>query len=266
MVHYRACRSWIPFCTLSAAVCCPWGSRFGPTCTWHVLWVRGPLARNALQNKRDGTNGRPSLRRRDLGCRHAGFPPGWWGRRSRDRRTPCTLSGWTGLDDDRLLRHVLERDSPLAGERALLSSFLCERSALSRSCGRLQEFSWHQRRHRAHDRRWNDGPSREAYVSKPTEALKGRLEAAQAARLFVVQAPGPTSFVLREEGSREKKIRVSIGSVHMHVWGTRAAVRACGIRASPDLSPLPPTHCAGSRRSSIESWSLLWRSVRAASR
>ena len=59
-----------------------------------------------------------------------------------------------------------------------------------------------------------------AYVAKPGEALKARLAAAQAARLFIVQTPGPTSFVLREEGSR-KKHRVSIGSVNYCTCGSR---------------------------------------------
>ena len=50
------------------------------------------------------------------------------------------------------------------------------------------------------------------YVSKPSDEIKQRLAAAQAARFFVLQTPGPTSFVLREEGKRNT-IRVSIGSV-----------------------------------------------------
>ena len=65
------------------------------------------------------------------------------------------------------------------------------------------------------------GSGRErAYVSKPSEALKARLAAAQQKRLFVVQTNGPTSFVLREEGER-RKVRVSIGSVHSCSCGAR---------------------------------------------
>ena len=59
------------------------------------------------------------------------------------------------------------------------------------------------------------------YVTKPSDALKARLEAAQQARLFIVQTPGPTSFVLKEEGKRTK-LRVSIGSVHTCTCGERA--------------------------------------------
>lgn len=62
------------------------------------------------------------------------------------------------------------------------------------------------------------------YVSKPSEALRQRLAAAASARLFVVQEPGPTSFVLRSEaaeGVRERKHRVSIGSTHSCSCGAR---------------------------------------------
>ena len=58
------------------------------------------------------------------------------------------------------------------------------------------------------------------YVSKASDQLKERFTAAQQARIFVVQTPGPTSFVLREEGQR-KKLRVSIGSVHTCTCGER---------------------------------------------
>ena len=58
------------------------------------------------------------------------------------------------------------------------------------------------------------------YVSRCSDALKERLAAAGRARLFVVQTNGPTSFVLREDGSR-KTTRVSIGSVHSCTCGAR---------------------------------------------
>ena len=58
------------------------------------------------------------------------------------------------------------------------------------------------------------------YVSRLSEPLKERLAAAQQAKLFVLQSPGPTLFVLREEDSR-KKYRVSIGSVHSCTCGAR---------------------------------------------
>ena len=52
-----------------------------------------------------------------------------------------------------------------------------------------------------------------SYVAKPTAELRARLDEASAPGLYVVQEPGPTSFVLKAEGS-ERKHRVNIGSVH----------------------------------------------------
>ena len=58
------------------------------------------------------------------------------------------------------------------------------------------------------------------YVSKPSEALLQRFTEASDARIFVVQEPGPTSFVLKSADS-ERKHRVSIGSVHSCSCGAR---------------------------------------------
>ena len=58
------------------------------------------------------------------------------------------------------------------------------------------------------------------YVAKPTAELRARLDEASAPGLYVVQEPGPTSFVLKAEGS-ERKHRVNIGSVHSCSCGAR---------------------------------------------
>ena len=58
------------------------------------------------------------------------------------------------------------------------------------------------------------------YVAKPTEALLQRFSEAADARIYVVQEPGPTSFVLKSADS-ERKHRVSIGSVHSCSCGAR---------------------------------------------
>jgi hypothetical protein len=64
------------------------------------------------------------------------------------------------------------------------------------------------------------GQRERPFVSKPTGALLERLDAACTARLFVVQEPGPTSFVLKA-GDSERKHRVSIGTVHTCSCGAR---------------------------------------------
>eukprot|EP00966_Prymnesium_polylepis_P120577 2786342-Prymnesium_polylepis.1 len=69
------------------------------------------------------------------------------------------------------------------------------------------------------------GKRERPYVGKLTAELSERLEAASAARLFVVQEPGPTSFVLKAENS-DRKHRVSVGSVH---------TCSCGARDQPCL-------------------------------
>ncbi|KAL3897589.1 MAG: hypothetical protein SGPRY_013021 [Prymnesium sp.] len=58
------------------------------------------------------------------------------------------------------------------------------------------------------------------YVSKPSQSLLSRLEAASSARLFVLQELGPTSFVIKA-GESERKHRVSIGSLHTCTCGDR---------------------------------------------
>ena len=58
------------------------------------------------------------------------------------------------------------------------------------------------------------------FLSKPTEALLQRFAEAADARIYVVQEPGPTSFVLKSADS-ERKHRVSIGSVHSCSCGAR---------------------------------------------
>ncbi|KAL1508237.1 hypothetical protein AB1Y20_004354 [Prymnesium parvum] len=59
------------------------------------------------------------------------------------------------------------------------------------------------------------------FLPKPTDALQATMNAASRARLFVVQEPGPTSFVLKSEAS-ERQHRVSIGSVHSCSCGARS--------------------------------------------
>ena len=59
------------------------------------------------------------------------------------------------------------------------------------------------------------------FVAKPSEALLQRFAEAADARIYVVQEPGPTSFVLKSADS-ERKHRVSIGSVHSCSCGARA--------------------------------------------
>lgn len=58
------------------------------------------------------------------------------------------------------------------------------------------------------------------YVSKPSESLLRTLRVASDARLYVVQEPGPTSFVLKSADS-ERKHRVQIGAVHTCSCGAR---------------------------------------------
>ena len=58
------------------------------------------------------------------------------------------------------------------------------------------------------------------YVTKPSESLLRTLRLASDARLYVVQEPGPTSFVLKSADS-ERKHRVQIGAVHTCSCGAR---------------------------------------------
>ena len=60
-----------------------------------------------------------------------------------------------------------------------------------------------------------------AFVAKPSEALLQRFAEAADARIYVVQEPGPTSFVLKSADS-DRKHRVSVGSVHSCSCGARA--------------------------------------------
>eukprot|EP00900_Chrysochromulina_parva_P027942 jgi/Chrpa1/9782/Chrysochromulina_OHIO_Genome00020075-RA len=58
------------------------------------------------------------------------------------------------------------------------------------------------------------------FVSKPSDALKARMEQARQGGFFVVQTPGPTSFVLKSD-QESKKLKVNIGSVHSCSCGAR---------------------------------------------
>ena len=62
------------------------------------------------------------------------------------------------------------------------------------------------------------------YVTKPSDALKARLEAAQQARLFIVQTRARRRSCSRRRASG-RSFRVSIGSVH--------TCTNCGERAQP---------------------------------
>jgi hypothetical protein len=61
------------------------------------------------------------------------------------------------------------------------------------------------------------------FVSKPSDALKARMEQARQGGFFVVQTPGPTSFVLKSD-QESKKLKDRLEEMAYKVNGLTTAL------------------------------------------